>query len=159
MQGIVKGYGGASDAWHPTAPHPQGRGLKKALEIAMRDAAMTPDQIALVNAHGTGTKANDIAETTALAEFLSDEQTSIVSTKGATGHTLGAAGGLEAIFTLKALRQGVTGGTIGCCCPDDAFPVRPLCQGETRELHSRYGISQSMAFGGGNAVLVLETMP
>ena len=159
IHGIVKGYGAASDAWHPTAPHPQGRGLKKALEIAIQEAEMTPNKITLVNAHGTGTKANDIAETSALAEFFSGDQTYIMSTKGATGHTLGAAGGLEAIFTLKALGHGVTCGTVGCGCPDDTFPIRPLCQGEIRKLHSRYGISQSLAFGGGNAALVLETLP
>lgn len=155
--GWVRGYGSASDAWHPTAPHPEGRGLKNAYAIALADAGVDPSAICLVNAHGTGTKANDLAETSALKEFLPTlAQTPVVSTKGLTGHTLGAAGGIEAVLTLLALGAGETPGTVGCREPDPAFPVRPLCEQEERSLAGRLGISQSLAFGGGNAVLVLE---
>ncbi len=155
--GWVRGYGSASDAWHPTAPHPEGRGLKSAFAIAMTDAGIDPGRIALVNAHGTGTKANDMAETSALNDCLPEPgKVPVVSTKGVTGHTLGAAGGIEAVFTLVALGKGKTMGTVGCTAPDGEFPMPPLCQNETRELAGRIGISQSLAFGGGNAVLVLE---
>ncbi|MBU0729649.1 MAG: beta-ketoacyl-[acyl-carrier-protein] synthase family protein [Proteobacteria bacterium] len=157
ISGWVRGYGAASDAWHPTAPHPEGRGLKSAFSIAVRDAGIHADQIILVNAHGTGTKANDIAETAALAEILPDpQQVAIVSTKGITGHTLGAAGGIEAILTLMALREGSTPGTIGCAGVDPAFRVKPLTQDQTTHLNGFIGASQSLAFGGGNAVLILE---
>ncbi|NTV15357.1 MAG: beta-ketoacyl-[acyl-carrier-protein] synthase family protein [Desulfobulbaceae bacterium] len=153
--GWVRGYGCAADAHHPTAPHPEGRGLKTALAQALREAGA--GEIVLVNAHGTGTKANDQAETAALAAALPGvSAAAIVSTKGFTGHTLGAAGGLEAIFTLLALRDGYTPGTVGCRELDPAFAVRPLRQNEGRSLPGRLGLSQSLAFGGGNAVLILE---
>ena len=155
--GLVRGYGSAADAHHPTAPHPEGRGLKTALAQALREAG--PEQIVLVNAHGTGTKANDQAETNALAAALPGAtKAAIVSTKGFTGHTLGAAGGLEAIFTLLALRDGFTPGTVGCAELDPVFAVSPLRQREGRRLAGRLGISQSLAFGGGNSVLVLEAV-
>ncbi len=155
LLGMVRGYGSAADAHHPTAPHPEGRGLKTALAQALGEAG--PEQIALVNAHGTGTKANDQAETAALAAALPGvAKAAIVSTKGFTGHTLGAAGGLEAVFTLLALRDGITSGTVGCLEVDSAFPVQPLAQGESQALAGCLGLSQSLAFGGGNSVLVLE---
>lgn len=154
--GWVRGYGCAADAWHPTAPHPEGRGLKAALRQALRDAGEMEGIPALINAHGTGTKANDKAETSALADvFAEDEKPLVVSTKGITGHTLGAAGGIEAILTMKALQEGYTVGTVGCLEPDD-FALRPLCQGEKVQLAGHWGISQSLAFGGSNSVLVLE---
>jgi len=156
VQGLVRGFGSASDAWHPTAPHPEGRGLKMALRSALAEAGLDPSEIAYVNCHGTGTKANDLAETTALAAFFTASDTAIVSTKGAVGHTLGAAGGIEAVFTLKALQEGICPGTVGCKLPDEAFPIAPLPQGIEKKLLGRFGISQSLAFGGGNAVLVLE---
>ncbi|MEN8143247.1 MAG: beta-ketoacyl synthase N-terminal-like domain-containing protein, partial [Thermodesulfobacteriota bacterium] len=155
--GWVRGYGCAADAWHPTAPHPEGRGLKAALRQALRDAGDMEGLPALINAHGTGTKANDQAETSALADIFSEVgKLQVVSTKGITGHTLGAAGGIEAVLTMKALRGGSTVGTVGCLDPDPDFALRPLSQGEKAQLVGCWGISQSLAFGGGNSVLVLE---
>jgi 3-oxoacyl-[acyl-carrier-protein] synthase-1/3-oxoacyl-[acyl-carrier-protein] synthase II len=155
--GWVRGYGCAADAYHPTAPHPAGRGLQTALRQALRDCGVPQLIPALVNAHGTGTKANDLAETAALAAiFPADAELVLVSSKGVTGHTLGAAGGLEAILTLMALRAGRTPGTVGCREPDPQLSLRPLTQTENRRLLSRWGISQSLAFGGSNSVLVLE---
>jgi len=155
--GWVRGYGCAADAWHPTAPHPEGRGLKTALRQALRDCGDPEEIPALINAHGTGTKANDRAETAALAEiFVAPEKPAVVSTKGVTGHTLGAAGGIEAIFTLTALRYGHTPGTVGCLEADPELPMPVLTQSENRHLNGHWGISQSLAFGGGNSVLVLE---
>jgi 3-oxoacyl-[acyl-carrier-protein] synthase-1/3-oxoacyl-[acyl-carrier-protein] synthase II len=154
--GIVRGYGAASDAYHPTAPHPEGRGLIRALQLAFNEADVSAKDIALVNAHGTGTPANDQAETNALAHFFKGTQTAIVSTKGITGHTLGAAGGLEAVFTLVALRAGLTKGSAGAQAADTQFQIAPLLQNEERTLTSPYGLSDSLAFGGGNSVLILE---
>lgn len=158
--GWVRGYGCAADAWHPTAPHPEGRGLKTALRQAMRDCGDIKLMPTLINAHGTGTKANDKAETAALAEiFPEPEKLVIVSTKGITGHTLGAAGGIEAVITMMSLRKGYTPGTVGCLEPDPELPLHPLTQPENHHLTGRLGVSQSLAFGGGNSVLVLEAAP
>ena len=158
--GWVRGYGSASDAWHPTAPHPDGRGLKCAFVQALADAGLSIQDVAMINAHGTGTKANDLAEANALSNLLPEScHIAIVSTKGMTGHTLGAAGGLEAILTLLALRQGVTPGTHGCQSSDPQLPVNPIPQGISVPLPTRIGMSQSLAFGGGNAALVMEARP
>ncbi len=154
--GMVRGYGTAADAWHPTAPHPEGRGLVNAIKGAISAAGL--DCVpALINGHGTGTRANDQAETHALAQLF-DPAAAIylVSTKGISGHTLGAAGGVEAILTLEALRRGETPGTVGCHTPDPDFLFSPLPEGEKVGLASRIGISQSLAFGGTNSALVLE---
>lgn len=156
--GWLRGYGASSDGYHPTAPHPEGRGLQQAIKAAMAEAGGAASDIALINGHGTGTQANDLAETTALAQ-LGFSNTPLISTKGATGHTLGAAGGIEAVFTLRALQEGRTFGTIGCLSPDQSLPFQPTIQKERIELGGRIGLSHSLAFGGGNAALVLEAAP
>jgi len=154
--GRVRGYGTAADAWHPTAPHPEGRGLVAALEAAVKTAGIS-GLPALINGHGTGTRANDRVETNALSRVFGEARAiPLVSTKGVTGHTLGAAGGVEAVFTLEALRRGETPGTVGCTDPDPELPFPPVKEGEMAALSSRVGISQSLAFGGTNSVLVLE---
>ena len=158
--GWVRGYGSASDAWHPTAPHPEGRGLKCAFGQALADAGLSIQDVAMINAHGTGTKANDLAEANALSNLLPEScHVAIISTKGMTGHTLGAAGGLEAVLTLLVLRQGVTPGTHGYLSSDPQLPVNPIPQGISVPLSTRIGMSQSLAFGGGNAALVMEARP
>ena len=158
--GRVLGFGCAADAWHPTAPHPEGRGLKTALGQALRDAGVQGMQPALINAHGTGTKANDRAETSALAEIFPEaEDLAVVSTKGLTGHTLGAAGGIEAILLMMALRNRHTPGTVGCSEVDPELLLRPLAGGVSSDLKGGWGISESLAFGGGNSALVLEADP
>ncbi|MEN8190345.1 MAG: beta-ketoacyl-[acyl-carrier-protein] synthase family protein [Thermodesulfobacteriota bacterium] len=153
--GRVRGFGNGNDAYHPTAPHPEGLGLQHALTSAMADGEVEAAEIGFINAHGTGTRANDSAEMAGLHGTGLDHCT-VVSTKGATGHTLGGAGGIEAVLTLMALREGQTSGTIGCREPDPAFAFSPLTQGESVTLDKSMGISQSLAFGGGNSVLVLE---
>ena len=135
-------------------------------EEATSDRPKIIGYLDLVRAGGTlvefktaarSTKANDLAETSALAAiFPETEKLTVVSTKGFTGHTLGAAGGIEAILLLMALRNGRTPGTISCREVDPEFPLRPLAGDEIRDLHGSWGISQSLAFGGGNSALVLE---
>lgn len=155
--GRVLGYGIAGDGHHPTAPHPEGRGLQQAASLALSEAGCSVTDIAMINGHGTGTPANDKAETAAVNALGFDpERQPLVSTKGATGHTLGAAGGVEAVLTLLSLNSGEVVGTPGCEMADPALAYRPLIQGERRPLERRIGISQSLAFGGSNAVLVLE---
>ncbi len=158
--GLVQGYGAASDAYHPTAPHPEGRGLQMAIQIALKDAGITMDQLCYVNAHGTGTQANDHAELTALAKLISpsDYSLPIVSTKGSTGHTLGAAGAIEAVLTIMSLQKGLTSGTTGCQEQDPRFPIKILAENKRISLMGSLGMSQSLAFGGGNSALILEAI-
>ncbi|MDH3349112.1 MAG: beta-ketoacyl-[acyl-carrier-protein] synthase family protein [Desulfobulbaceae bacterium] len=158
--GSVRGYGSAGDAHHPTAPHPEGRGMQQALAVALGEAKTTVEDIAYINSHGTGTPSNDRAESAALAGLgFTADNCPVVSTKGVTGHTLGAAGAIEAILTLEALRQGSTMGTIGCKAVDPQLHPAVLIEREERPLNGKVGISQSLAFGGGNAALVLEGYP
>lgn len=155
--GWVRGYGIAGDAYHPTAPHPEGRGLQQAVKKALSDCSLLPADIHLINAHGTGTKANDKAETTAVSMLGFDTvSTPLVSTKGATGHTLGAAGAIEAIFTLSSLNSGRVFGSIGCESADPDFSCQVLPHGASISLKGRLGLSQSLAFGGNNSALILE---
>lgn len=155
--GRVLGYGIAGDAHHPTAPHPEGRGLQLAISKAISEAGIKKQDIAMINAHGTGTQANDKAETDGLAALgFSDEAVPVVSTKGVTGHTLGAAGGVEAVFALMALNAGEVAGTVGCRELDPGFAFFPVEEGKTISLRGKIGLSQSLAFGGSNAALVLQ---
>ncbi len=155
--GWIRGYGIAGDAHHPTAPHPNGRGLQMAVRMALADGDISVDDISMINAHGTGTPANDRAETRAVFELgFNGTGLPVVSTKGVTGHTLGAAGAIEAVFTLLTLNRGEVAGTAGCRNCDPDFPIAVLAEGETSPLQGRTGISQSLAFGGSNGVLVLE---
>lgn len=160
IQGWVRGYGAAADAWHPTAPHPQGRGLQASVRQALKMAGIFPQQLGLINAHGTATPTNDLAETTALSSLAPHfENIPLVSTKGMTGHTLGAAGAIEAVLTLLTLRRASVPGSVGCTMVDPALPLVPLAEGEQAPLTSRFGLSNSLAFGGCNAALVLEAVP
>ncbi|MGM0682531.1 MAG: beta-ketoacyl-[acyl-carrier-protein] synthase family protein [Thermodesulfobacteriota bacterium] len=154
--GWLQGYGAAADAYHPTAPHPEGRGLKSALDMALKQTGKK-QKISYVNGHGTGTPSNDPAEMNGLKSLFADhKEITIVSTKGITGHTLGAAGAIEAIFTLLSLNKRFTPGTAGCRHPDSRLALKPLPQGESRKLASPLGITASLAFGGSNSALILE---
>jgi 3-oxoacyl-(acyl-carrier-protein) synthase len=157
IKGWVKGYGIAGDGYHPTAPHPEGRGLQRATRLALEDSGVGLSDISMINAHGTGTPTNDKAETQAICNVgFAVDSLPVVSTKGGTGHTLGAAGAIEAVLTLLSLNRGEIYGSPGCIHPDPALALTPLKQGERVTLTGRIGISQSLAFGGSNAVLVLE---
>jgi 3-oxoacyl-(acyl-carrier-protein) synthase len=153
--GWLRGYGAAGDAHHPTAPHPEGRGLQQAVAGALAESRLGVADIAMINAHGTGTPANDLAESRAIAA-LGLAGRPVVSTKGATGHTLGAAGAIETVLTLLALNTGRLQGTIGCGHPDPELACPILAAGEEVTLAGRVGLKQSLAFGGGNAALVIE---
>lgn len=157
--GLLRGYGSSSDAWHPTAPHPEGEGVVRAVKLAAVEAGDINLRFDLINAHGTATKANDVAETNALAIILAEQDgVPIISTKGITGHTLGAAGAIEAILTLLSLKQKNTGGTIGCQNVDPDLKVIPLSQTKKMKLTGKVGLSQSLAFGGGNSALIVEAI-
>jgi 3-oxoacyl-[acyl-carrier-protein] synthase II len=156
----VRGYGATGDAHHLTAPDAEGRGGAKAISLALADADITPADVAYVNAHGTSTPLNDRAETAALKLALGDEATNIPvsSLKSATGHSLGAAGAVEAVATILALRDRIAPPTLGWEEAEEGLDLdyvpntaRPL-NGDRRPI----GVSNSFGFGGHNATLVLE---
>ncbi len=150
--GKILGYGTACDAHHLTAPHPEGLGLKNALAEALRIAGLTQDDIAFVNAHGTGTKDNDAVESRVLAEDL--PAVPFLSTKGATGHALGAAGAIEAVLSLAFLRLGKVPASPGFSEPGEDIALSPLTITTNRD--QPHALSQSLAFGGTNSVLALS---
>ena len=150
QRGYVIGYGSACDAHHLTAPHPDGLGLIRALQEAFTTAGVTPEQIAFVNAHGTGTPDNDRIESHVLKKVLPGVP--FLSTKGYTGHTLGAAGGLEAVFTLACMQRGEIPANIGFADADPALAGTPVAV--NTPVDAAYALSESLAFGGNNAVLI-----
>jgi 3-oxoacyl-[acyl-carrier-protein] synthase II len=158
---ILRGYGATSDAFHITAPPANGEGAARAIIRALADAGVSPDELVYVNAHGTSTPINDAAETSALKTALGDaaKRIPISSTKSAIGHLLGAAGAVEAVATILALRARVIPPTLGLEQQDpeldlDYVPLvaRALDVNGDRLL----AISNSFGFGGHNAVLCLE---
>lgn len=147
----VLGYANATDAHHLTAPHPEGRGLKAALNQALNDAGAGKQQLAFINAHGTGTPDNDKVESKVLQELF--PKIPVVSTKGYTGHTLGAAGGIEAALTLIGLEQGQIPANAGFSQIDPELGLAPTMR--NTEIHGSIALSESLAFGGNNAAVVL----
>ena len=152
MQALLSGYGNASDAYHISAPEPNGNGLRRALDQALAQAGLSPGDIDFINAHGTATPENDRVEGRLFPEIFPDVP--FGSTKGFTGHTLGAAGGIEAVITILCLREKRIPMNIGYQEPDPEFPGRPVL--ENTPVASRYGLSDSVAFGGNNAVLIFQ---
>ena len=161
--GEVIGYGSTCDAFHLTAPDPSGAGAVAAVAHALADAAVEPDEVDYVNAHGTSTRVNDSVETRVLKQALGDAaaRTPISSVKSAIGHLIGASGAIEAVATLGALRAGAAPPTLGYELPDEELDLdyvpdqgRALAaSGRTRYV----GISNSFGFGGHNCVLCLAT--
>ena len=153
----VAGYGANGDAYHITAPSPEGKGAVQCMKRAIEDAGIKPDAVDYINAHGTSTKYNDQVETLAIKTVFAEHacKLAISSTKGATGHLLGAAGAIEAIFTVLALHHGVLPPTINYETPDpecdlDYVPNVPVQRSITT------GMSNSFGFGGTNAVLLFR---
>ncbi|MDA8430412.1 MAG: beta-ketoacyl-[acyl-carrier-protein] synthase family protein [Geobacteraceae bacterium] len=149
---FLGGYGSLSDAYHLTAPSPDGAGLKASLRAALAEAGIAPRDVAFVNAHGTGTFDNDQVEGKVLEEIFGSEL-KMLSTKGYTGHTLGAAGGLEAVFTAAGLREGWIPASAGFLNQDESIPLAPIR--EKTLISGRYAVSTSLAFGGNNAAIVI----
>ncbi|MDT8391086.1 MAG: beta-ketoacyl-[acyl-carrier-protein] synthase family protein [Lentisphaeria bacterium] len=147
------GYGTYADAYHLTAPRPDGGALEKAVRRAMADARVAPGDVAFVNAHGTATPDNDRVEGATLARVFGP-RICVCSTKGHTGHTLGAAGGIEAVFTVLALQNGWIPPTLGFENQDDDIPLSPTRT--VTPLAGRHAVSTSLAFGGNNSALVFS---
>jgi 3-oxoacyl-(acyl-carrier-protein) synthase len=148
----VCGYGSSADAYHLTAPHPEGEGLIRAVHAALRQAGIQPSEIAFVNAHGTSTPDNDVVEGRALLKLFGPD-IKVLSTKGYTGHTLGAAGGIEAVFAAAGLSNGWIPGSAGFQTLDVEIGLVPTL-GKTG-ISGRYALSTSLAFGGNNAALII----
>ncbi len=149
---FVSGWGATADAYHMTAPDPEGKGAAEAMRLALADAGISPLQVDYVNAHGTATPANDRSEAAALHAVFGDAGPGVSSTKGATGHTLGAAGALEAAICALVLSKGFLPETIGLAEPDPELKVNHVPEaGLTAKLST--AISNSFGFGGNNACL------
>ena len=153
----VKGYGSTADAYHFTSPDPEGHGAARAMRSAMDQAGWNPEQVDYINAHGTGTPLGDIAETKAIRKSLGlySQNVMVSSTKGATGHLFGAAGGIEAVIAVKTLQSGVVPPTLGLEntdpeCDLDYVPCTARNTDPVRLLSNGFG------FGGHNAVIALE---
>jgi 3-oxoacyl-[acyl-carrier-protein] synthase II len=150
------GYGTSCDAFHPTAPPPNGEGAQRAMRAALRDARLSPDDIGYVNAHGTATKLNDVIETLAIKRVFSDHarRLAVSSTKSMTGHLLGAAGGVECAFSALALERGVIPPTINLDAPDPECDL-DYVPNVARQQIVEHALSNSFGFGGTNVCLVL----
>jgi 3-oxoacyl-[acyl-carrier-protein] synthase II len=156
--GRIAGYGATSDAHHLTAPRPDGAGAVEAMRRALEDAGFGPQEVAYVNAHGTSTQLNDRAETVAIKEVLGDG-VPVSSLKSSIGHLLGAAGAVEAVATLLAMRDRVAPPTLNYEQPDEGLDL-DYVPNEARTLdvngHPAVALSNAFGFGGHNAVLCLE---
>ena len=158
IYGEVCGYGATSDAFHITAPHPDARGGAQAMAIALAEAGFTGAEKVYVNAHGTGTPMNDPLETVAIKKAMGEEaarRALISSTKSMTGHMLGAAGAVEAVACLLALRDGILPPTIHLEEPDEACDLYYVPNTAVREQVD-LAMSNSLGFGGHNACLVFR---
>ena len=153
----VVGYGMTSDAHHMTTPSEGGEGAARCMKIAIKNAGLNPEDVDYINAHGTSTYYNDLYETMAIKTAFGDhsKKVAISSTKSMTGHLLGAAGGIEAVFSALAIKNGVVPPTINYKTPDPECDL-DYVPNTARELNVNAAISNSFGFGGTNAVLAFK---
>lgn len=157
IYGEIAGYGANCDAYHVTAPSPDGSGAARCMELAMADAGITPEKIAYINAHGTSTPLNDSSETMAVKRAFGEHAHKLMmsSTKSMTGHLLGASGAIEAIITTLAVKEGYVPPTINYQVPDENCDL-DIVANEGRSADISYAMSNSLGFGGHNASLVIQ---
>ncbi|MBU1247250.1 MAG: beta-ketoacyl-ACP synthase II [Proteobacteria bacterium] len=153
----VVGFGASGDAYHMTAPPEDGAGMALAMSAAVREAKANPDEIDCINAHGTSTKLNDQGETRALKTVFGDHagKLMISANKSQIGHLLGAAGGVEAVFSVKTLAEGMVPGTANYDTPDPECDLNYMGSGP-REHAAQYVLSNSFGFGGTNACMLFK---
>ncbi len=153
----LAGYGRTADAYHITAPHEEGLGAIKAMEFALQDAGLKPEDIHYINAHGTSTKLNDQIETLAIKKVFGDhaKKIPVSSTKSMTGHLLGAAGGIELVACIMSIRDQIVHPTINQETPDPACDL-DYVPNVARKLKVSAALSNSLGFGGHNATLIVK---
>ena len=153
----VVGYGATSDAFHITSPAEDGAGATKAMELAMEDAQVSPEEIMYINAHGTSTHHNDLFETRAIKQAFGDHayDMKINSTKSMIGHLLGAAGAVECITCIKTIQEGYIHPTVGLQESEEELDL-DYVKGEGIHMDVDYALSNSLGFGGHNATLILK---
>lgn len=153
------GFGMSGDAFHMTSPAEDGAGAARCMSNALRDAGLNPEQVDYINAHGTSTPAGDVAETQAAKTVFGDHayRLPMSSTKSMTGHALGAAGGLEAVFTILALRDQVLPPTINLDDPDDGLDLDYVAN-SARDAKLSVAMTNSFGFGGTNGTLIFKTL-
>ncbi len=152
------GWGSTTDAHHPTMPRPDGEGAADAMRTALASAGLDPSDIGYVNAHGTGTKIGDVAESAALRAVFGADGPAVSSTKGATGHLLGAAGAVEAAVTALTVARGLLPPTLNLAEPDPACALDHV-RGTARPVELRAALSNAFAFGGHNTSLIFGPTP
>ena len=156
IYGEIAGYGATSDAYHITSPDPEGTGAAKAIQMALDDAGIKPEDVDYINAHGTGTPYNDAFETIAIKKVFGDDtKVPVSSTKSMTGHLLGAAGGLEAVICAKAIVEGFIPPTVGLQNQDPELDL-DYVPNTGREADLEYVLSNSLGFGGHNGTLLMK---
>jgi 3-oxoacyl-[acyl-carrier-protein] synthase II len=157
VYGEVLGYGVSCDAHHMTSPDPEGGGAVLAMARALEDAGIPPAAVDYINAHGTGTPANDKIETKAIKHLFGERayRIPVSSSKSMTGHTLGAAGAIEGVVSLLALHHGFIPPTIHCTTPDPECDLDYVTEG-ARAADLKIVLSNSFAFGGNNTALVFS---
>jgi 3-oxoacyl-[acyl-carrier-protein] synthase II len=153
----VVGYGLSGDAYHLTAPAPEGEGAARCMKMALKNAGLNPEEVDYINAHGTSTPFNDYYETLAIKSALGDHSRKVMvsSTKGMTGHALGAAGGIEAVFSLLAMERGVVPPTINYTTPDPDCDLDYVAN-TARQAKVNVAVSNSLGFGGTNATIIFK---
>jgi len=154
----LAGYGCSSDAYHVTAPAPEGEGGQRAMRMALRDAGLNPEQVGYINAHGTSTPQGDVAECQGIGKVFGDHARKglmVSSTKSMVGHLLGAAGGAESVVTVLSIARGVVHPTVNV---DEQDPECPLdvVPNQAREVKVEVAMTNSFGFGGTNAVLIFK---
>jgi 3-oxoacyl-[acyl-carrier-protein] synthase II len=154
VRGRLLGYGASADAHHITAPDPEGVGVGLAIQAALRDAGVGPADVGHINAHGTSTPLNDAAESRVIRRIFGDDAPPVTSTKGVTGHSLGAAGAIEAAFSLLTIEDGLLPPTANLEKQDPEIDL-DVVSGEPRKTDAEIVMSNSFGFGGQNGVLVL----
>ena len=153
----IVGYGTTADAYHMTSGPPDGDGARRAMEIALRQAQLAPSDLQHLNAHATSTPAGDESELGAIgALFGRNRSIAVSATKSATGHLLGAAGGLEAIFTVLALRDQIAPPTLNFEDPDPGADGIDIVAGSARPTPMQHAISNGFGFGGVNASAIFR---
>jgi 3-oxoacyl-[acyl-carrier-protein] synthase II len=150
----VAGVASTSDAHHITAPAPDGAGAVACMELALADAGITPDDVGHINAHGTSTPLNDLAEARAITKVFGEPGPLVTSTKGVTGHGLAAAGAIEAVAAVLTIDRATIPPTAGYEQPDPEITIQ-VVHGEPRGWEPRAVLSNSFGFGGHNGCLVL----